>query len=118
MLVVVKKPRIRASINGIGEKLLIKGIRKLYPSAKITPEDNSVDITTTDWWKKRNSTSHAGTMLWAYRDNAGLTVEQLSKLSGIARPHLSAMEKGTRAIGVLSAKKLASALGVDHRLFL
>ena len=118
MLVAVKKPRIKVSVNGVGEKLVIRGLRKLYPSAEIIPEDDSVDITTTNWWKKMKSTSHKGKILWTYRDNAGLTLQQLSKRSGIARPHLSAMENGKRPIGALTAKKLATALGVDHRVFL
>jgi transcriptional regulator with XRE-family HTH domain len=57
-------------------------------------------------------------VLWTYRDNAGLTLAGLSRRSGIAKSHLSDMENGKRAIGPRTAKKLAKALGVDHRLFL
>ena len=62
--------------------------------------------------------THPGMAVWTYRDNAGLTLERLSKMSGIAKSHLSAMENGKRAIGTRTAKKLATALKVDHRLFL
>jgi DNA-binding XRE family transcriptional regulator len=117
-LVAVRKPHIEVSVNGIGAALVIREIRKRYPSAEVTPEEEAVDITTTDWWKKRQSIAHAGTILWTYRDNAGLTLEQLSKKSGIARPHLSEMENGKRPIGARTAKKLAAALSVDHRVFL
>jgi ribosome-binding protein aMBF1 (putative translation factor) len=118
MLVAVRKPRIRVSVNGVGAALLIRQIQKLYPSAHVTPEKETVDITTTDWWKKMELSSHTGTVLWSYRDNAGLTLEQLSKRSGIAKSHLSAMENGKRTIGPRTAKKLGTALGVDYRLFL
>ena len=64
------------------------------------------------------ATSHIGTVPRTYRDNAGLTLEQLSKRSGIAKSHLSDMENGKRAIGPPTAKKPAKVLGVDHRLFL
>ena len=117
-MVAVRKPRIKVSVNGVGTRLVIKQLRKLYPSAEITSEDESVDITTTDWWKKMDKTWHPGKVLWTYRDNAGMTLDQVSKLSGIAKSHLSDMENGKRAIGVRTAKKLAPALRVDYRRFL
>ena len=97
---------------------MLRALRKLYDSVEVSHEDEAVDITTTDWWKRMEAVSQAGTVLWTYRDNAGLTLDQLSRLSGIAKSHLSDMENGKRAIGPRTAKKLASALGVDHRLFL
>ena len=118
MLVAVRKPHINVHITGVGTQIVVRALRKLYDSVEVSREDKAVDITTTDWWQKMEATSHAGTVLWTYRDNAGITLEQLSKLSGIAKSHLSDMENGKRAIGLRTAKKLASALGVDHRLFL
>jgi len=105
-------------VNGIGAALVIRDILAKYPKAEVTPDDEAVDVTTTDWWKKMASTSHMGTVLRTYRSNAGLTLARLSKLSGIARSHLSEMENGKRAIGPRTAKKLSTALKVDHRLFL
>jgi antitoxin component HigA of HigAB toxin-antitoxin module len=118
MLVAVKTPRINVRMTGVGAQIVVRALRKLYDSVEVSREDEAVDITTTDWWKKMESTAHPGTVLWTYRDNAGLTLSRLSTLSGIAKPHLSDMENGKRAIGLRTAKKLASALGVDHRLFL
>jgi transcriptional regulator with XRE-family HTH domain len=51
-----------------------------------------------------------------YRDD--VTQEQLSRLAGIPRRHLSEMENGKRPIGKESAKKLAAALNCDYRRFL
>ena len=118
MLVAVKTPRIKVHMSGVGIKPVVEALRKVYGSVEVSHEDESVDITTTPWWKDMEATSHAGTVVWAYRDNAGLTLDQLSKLCGIAKPHLSEIENGKRAIGSRSAKKLATALGVDYRLFL
>lgn len=118
MLVAVKTPRIRVHMSGVGAKIVVRELRKLYPSVKVSNDDEAVDITTTMWWKKMEATSHPGTVLWTYRDNAGLTLERLSKLSKIAKSHLSDMENGKRAIGPRTAKKLAKALSVDHRLLL
>ncbi len=118
MLVAVKKPRIRLQMNGIGAQIVVRELRKLYDSVEVSTDDEAVKITSTAWWKKMQAKSHAGTVLWTYRDNAGLTLERLSKLSGIAKSHLSDMENGKRAIGPRTAKKLANALDVDHRMFL
>jgi antitoxin component HigA of HigAB toxin-antitoxin module len=105
-------------MSGVGAKIVVRALRKLYPSMRVSDDDEAVDITTTAWWKKMEARSHGGTVLWTYRDNAGLTLDRLSKLSGIAKSHLSDMENGKRAIGLRTAKKLATALDVDHRLFL
>ena len=118
MLVAVKTPRIRLHMSGVGAKIVVRELRKLYPSVTVSNDAEAVDITSTSWWKKMEATSHIGIALWTYRDNAGLTLEKLSKRSGIAKSHLSDMENGKRAIGPRSAKKLATVLGVDYRLFL
>lgn len=48
--------------------------------------------------------------LRAYRYREDLTQAQLAKKTGIAQGHISAMERGKRAIGIKSAKTLAKAL--------
>jgi DNA-binding XRE family transcriptional regulator len=55
--------------------------------------------------------------LRAYRKRADLTQRDLAKKSGIPQPHIAAMESGKRPIGLMMAKKLALALGVDHHKF-
>ena len=52
------------------------------------------------------------------RKRMGLTLAQLSHLTDIAVPNLSAMESGKRLMGVATAKKLAKALKINHRIFL
>jgi DNA-binding XRE family transcriptional regulator len=53
--------------------------------------------------------------LRAYRKRRELTQRDLSKKSGVPQPHIAAMESGKRSIGLIAAKKLALALGVDYR---
>lgn len=118
MLVAVKTPRIRVHISGQGAKTVVKALRQIYDSVEVSDDDATVDITTTSWWKKMEAITHPGMAVWTYRDNAGLTLARLSKMSGIAKSHLSDMENGKRAIGTRTAKKLATALNVDYRMFL
>ena len=54
----------------------------------------------------------------AYRTREGLTQDQLAKLAGIPRRHISDMENGRRQIGKENARKLAQALNTDYRMFL
>lgn len=60
----------------------------------------------------------AGTILAGYRHREGLTQIQLSQATGIPQRHISEMESGRRAIGVVNAKRLADALKCDHRRLL
>ena len=53
--------------------------------------------------------------LRAYRNRADLTQRELAKRSGVLQPHIAAMESGTRPIGLIAAKKLALALGINYR---
>jgi DNA-binding XRE family transcriptional regulator len=53
--------------------------------------------------------------LRAYRKRRDLTQRELAKKSDIPQPHIAAMESGKRPIGLIAAKKLALALGVDYR---
>jgi DNA-binding XRE family transcriptional regulator len=48
--------------------------------------------------------------LKAYRYREGLTQADLAKKAGLKQGHISEMERGKRAIGVKSAKALASVL--------
>ncbi|MFH0784556.1 MAG: helix-turn-helix transcriptional regulator [Pseudomonadota bacterium] len=59
-----------------------------------------------------------GTLLSGYRYREGLTQEELAKISGIQRRHISEMEHGKRPIGKENAKKLGQALGVDYRVLM
>lgn len=55
--------------------------------------------------------------LKAYRLRADLSQVELAKKSGIPQSNIAAMEAGKRAVGLISAKKLAKALKCDFRQF-
>lgn len=57
-------------------------------------------------------------ILRAVRSKAGITQTRLSELTEIPQRHLSEMEQGKRGIGRETAKKLATALDLDYRVFL
>ncbi|GFO57005.1 hypothetical protein GMSM_40120 [Geomonas sp. Red276] len=52
------------------------------------------------------------------RSKEDLTQVELAEKAGISRRHLGEMENGKRSIGKEMAKKLATALDCDYRLFL
>jgi DNA-binding XRE family transcriptional regulator len=62
--------------------------------------------------------NEAGTMLSGYRHREGMTQMQLAEATGIPQRHISEMESGRRTIGVVNAKRLATALHCDHRRLL
>ena len=55
--------------------------------------------------------------LKAYRDNKGFTQEQISHLAGISRSHYTNIENDERCPGIITAKKIADALGFDWTRF-
>ena len=64
------------------------------------------------------SWNSGGVSIRGGRGKEGLTQKQLAELTGIAQHHISEMENGKRPIGKETAKKLASALNMDYRVFL
>ncbi len=73
-----------------------------------TPEELSPELL----WNR------GGVCLRGGRGKEGLTQKQLAELTGIAQHHISEMENGKRPIGKETARKLASALNIDYRVFL
>jgi len=56
--------------------------------------------------------------LETYLELRGWTQAQLSKKTGIEQPHISAMKRGKRKIGLVSAKKYGKAFGINFKRFL
>jgi DNA-binding XRE family transcriptional regulator len=118
MLVAVKRPRINVEVHGAGEALVAKLLKERYPAAEVSEDRETVRYRDTAFARQMQRESTPGRRLWVYRDNAGLTLEQLARACGIAKTHLSEMENGRRAIGVRTAVKLGKALSSDYRRFL
>src|SRR3989338_4739550 len=98
MLVHAKAPRIDVRIKGRGFRRVVDLIRHAYPNVSIVRDDESVNITETEWYRRVSPKLTPGKALKVYRDNAGLTLAALSAMTGIAESHLSAMEHDKRGI--------------------
>lgn len=82
--------------------------------------DEPIEATESEVYRqiKAEMTNTPDERLKLNRLRTGMTQAQLAKKCAIRKEHLSLMEQGKRPIGLSIAKKLASALGVDHQAFL
>ena len=119
MLVHAKTHHIDVEIKGKGVEHIVKLLKEAFKDIKVMNlQTESIPIQETNWYKKISKTMTPGTALKVYRDNAEFTLLELSKKSGIAVSHLSAMENDKRGIGKISAKKLGDALDCSYKRFL
>ncbi len=77
--------------------------KELYDPEEVSPE--------LSW-------NSGGVSIRGGRGKEGLTQKQLADMIGISQHHISEMENGKRPIGKETARKLATALNVDYRVFL
>jgi DNA-binding XRE family transcriptional regulator len=75
----------------------------------------SPEETDKEFRKRVPDSGEPSAALRAYRKRMDLTQRELAAKSGIPQPHIAAMESGKRPIGLIAAKKLSLALGVDYR---
>lgn len=118
MQVRAKTPHIDVQITGPGADILVDMLKKSIKGVKVSTDDETVPLGADPWFQDLRKSRTSGEVLWCYRDNAGLTLEALAEKSGIAKSHLSEMENNKRPIGLITAKKLAAALGCDFHRFL
>jgi DNA-binding XRE family transcriptional regulator len=113
MLAVVKTPRIKLKIEGQIPDWIVVGLKKEYgKNVKISDVDENdrlVRAVDTKWYKDAKKMVSPGATLKVYRENLGLTQEELGKkLGAIPRQHVSGMENGSRGISKAMAKKLSA----------
>jgi len=118
MLVRAKTPPIDVQIVGKGADVIIAALKRSISGIKVSADDEAVPIASDPWFQELRKSRTAGEVLWCYRDNARLTLDELAEKSGIAKSHLSEMENNKRPIGLRTAKKLALALKCDFHRFL
>ena len=118
MLVHAETPPIDAQITGKGADLIIEALKRSIADLKVSSDDEAVPIASDPWFQKLRASRTAGEVLWCYRDNADITLDELAGKSGIAKSHLSEMENNKRPIGLKTAKMLATALNCDFHRFL
>ena len=124
MLAVVKKHhtdqplfQIRGDIPG----KVVEYLKKEFgQSVEVLREDDEmVDIFETGWYKEISSITTPCDFLKIYRENAGLTQEELGrKLGKFSRQKISDMENGKRPISKEVAKKLCRLFQVPVGRFL
>jgi hypothetical protein len=112
MLAVVKTPHTSLRIEGDIPKPVLSVLREQYGKKLVLKEsadDALVDVFETDWYKTRKKSMTPGKYLRIYRENAGLTQEEVGhKIGGFSRRYVSDLETGHRAI----SKNVAKALSV------
>ena len=81
MLVVAKKPRINVTLEGQGVRKIITLIKENYPDVEVKKDDDDevVLIEETEWDKEISKTLTPAKALKVYRNNANLTMVELSE---------------------------------------
>ena len=113
MLALVKKPHIELSIQGEQIEELIAWIKEKYDVTILTdPQNESIPIEETDFWKEMQS-NRVGNLLAAARLKAGITQKKLAESVGIRQSMISEYERGKRRLTKDMGKKLSSVLNID-----
>jgi DNA-binding XRE family transcriptional regulator len=105
-----------------GPKASIEKLRRAAITLKITDlSDQGLeekDFYTPEELSPELGWNRGGVSLRGARGKEGITQKQLADQVGIAQHHISEMENGKRPIGKEMAKKFATILAVDYRVFL
>jgi DNA-binding XRE family transcriptional regulator len=97
---------------------VVQAIREQYSKfIEVVDTDNSddelVDISTTEWFKKIDSEMKPKDYLKTYRKVHNLTQSQFSEKISVSVQYLSDMETGKRTINRKKAKELAEIFGCN-----
>jgi transcriptional regulator with XRE-family HTH domain len=86
----------------------------------VLEDDNEkMDVFETEWYKRIKAKISPGDNLRIYRQNVGMTLQQVGELlGGVPRQHISNMEKGIRPISKKVALKLAAIFKVSVEKFI
>jgi len=122
MLAVVKTPRTRIEIKGHIPKRILQALKEQYGAkVQLVLEDDNekMDVFETEWYKRIKARISPGDNLRIYRQNVGMTLQQVGELlGGVPRQHISNMEKGIRPISKKVALKLAAIFKVSVEKFI
>lgn len=119
MQAVVKTLHTEIIIKGMIPDNILDILRHEYGNdLKVIEDDAAVNIFETEWYKTTKSDMKPGDYLRAYRGKKGWTQEKLGAMIGIPKQHVSNMERGTRAISLKMARKLAVLFDTEINRFL
>jgi DNA-binding XRE family transcriptional regulator len=123
MLAAVKAHHINIRLKPRTPLKVVQAIREQYSKfiESVDTDNNNdelVDITTTDWFKKMDSEMKPKDYLKTYRKTHNFTQSQLSEQIGVSLQYLSDMETGKRTISRKKAKELAGIFGCNPGVFI
>lgn len=120
MIATIKKPGFE--MRGNIPEAFIDVAREFFGAddveVVIEKDDELVDITDTEWYKKRKAQRNPGRNLRNYRTIHGLTQAILANKLEIHTHHISEMESGKRAISKAMALKLSEIFNASPERFI
>ena len=125
MQALVKVPRMLE--NGAPVEFTISGnvpvfyldlTRRLFPMIKENDDDELIEISESNWYKKMQTTVKPGEALRSLRTMREMKQKELAEKLGIEPRQISDMETGRAPIGKKMAIKLGKALNINHKHFL
>jgi DNA-binding XRE family transcriptional regulator len=122
MLVAVKTPLINLKARGRIPPNVLDCLKKEYGArhVKVTtePDDELVDITTTDWYKEIKAKTTPGDGVRIYRENHSMTQAKLGEIIGQSAAYVSDLEHNRRAVSKKMAKQLAKLFSTSVERFI
>jgi DNA-binding transcriptional regulator YiaG len=97
---------------------IIKRIEREYAGYLICDDDEIVDISTTDWYKRMEKKMTPAKTLKTLREVKGLSLAKLGKMINMPGRRISDYETEQRAMSKEVAKKLAVLFNVPPAIFI
>jgi antitoxin component HigA of HigAB toxin-antitoxin module len=97
---------------------IIKHIEREYADYLINGDDELVDLSTTEWYKRMEKKMTPGKMLKTLREVREFSQARLGEMTGTPASRISDYETGQRAISKEVAKKLAAIFNVSPAVFI
>ena len=122
MLAVVKKPHTKvAAFKVIGniDRETLDYLNNRFGQENVNLDDEIIDINESEWFKSMDKKKAPGDTVRIYRENMGLTQQQLAEKAGLRKAsYISDIERGRRLVSKNLVKKFSELFGVSPELFL
>lgn len=111
--------RVEKTKNLVGVEKVGKHEDVYIPNRKVSrPRRTVIFSEEGPWYPATEIEMDPGELVAEMRKLLGWTQRELAEKSGVAQPHVSAIERGKLELGLLRARKLGAAMGVPPRFFL
>jgi DNA-binding XRE family transcriptional regulator len=122
MLAVVKKPHTKiAAFKLIGnvDSETIQYLNSRFGEENIDLDDEVIDVMESEWFKNISKKITPGAVVRTYRENLGITQQQLAEKVGIGNSsYISDIEHGRRTVSKNLAKKFCEIFNVSLEMFI